>query len=30
MEGVKLGQTLVLVFAEALAMSLEKHQPATE
>ena len=30
MEGVKLGQTLVLVFAEALAMSLEKHEPATE
>jgi hypothetical protein len=30
MEGVTLGQTLVLVFAEALAISLEKHQPATE
>jgi hypothetical protein len=30
MEGVTLGQTAVLVFAEALAMSLEKHQPAAE
>jgi hypothetical protein len=30
MEGVTLGQTLVLVFREALAMSLEKHQPASE
>ena len=30
MEGVTLGQTLVLVFAEALAIDLEKHQPAAE
>jgi len=30
MEGVTLGQTAVLVFAQALAISLEKHQPAAE
>ena len=30
MEGVSLGQTLVLVYTEAMAMSLEKQEPAAE
>jgi hypothetical protein len=30
MEGVKLGQTAVIVFSEALALSLRKKEPAAE
>jgi hypothetical protein len=30
MEGVKLGQTAVIVFSEALALSLQKKEPAAE